>query len=130
MEEEQPLTKRQRRELRKQEQATQRAKETQRKKMTTRLVIFIIILVIGGLAYLVVNSLGQDENGVVTDSGDTEQSDNNPYLGGAEALVVITEFSDFSCPACAAAAPVVKQVAEEYGERIKIVYNGFNLNHR
>jgi len=130
MEDEKPLTKRQRRELRKQEQAAQRTKAVRRKKMITWLVVFIIILVIGGLGYLVVDSSGQDENKVVTDSGDTEQSNNNPFLGEAEALVVITEFSDFNCSACAAAAPVVKQVAEEYGDRVKIVFNSFNLNYR
>jgi protein-disulfide isomerase len=46
----------------------------------------------------------------------------NPYLGGAQAKVVIQEFSDFQCPFCARAEPVIKQIQAAYGDKVKIVW--------
>ncbi len=54
--------------------------------------------------------------------------DSSPFLGGENAKVVITEFSDFQCPYCANAAKVVKQLHEHYKDQIKIIYRNFPLN--
>ncbi|MFA4886921.1 MAG: thioredoxin domain-containing protein [Candidatus Nanoarchaeia archaeon] len=44
------------------------------------------------------------------------------------AKVVITEYSDFQCPACGAAYPILKQIKEEYTrEQVKIDYKHFPL---
>ena len=52
---------------------------------------------------------------------------NSQVLGSEDAKVTIVEFSDFQCPACGAAHPVVKQVIKEYGDRILFVYRHFPL---
>jgi len=50
------------------------------------------------------------------------------YKKGAEApQVIVVEFADFQCPACAAAAPVSKQIAEEYKDSVQFVYRHFPL---
>lgn len=49
------------------------------------------------------------------------------FKGGESAKVVLIEYSDFQCPACAAFAPVVKGLIEEFGEDLKIVYRHFPL---
>jgi len=46
----------------------------------------------------------------------------NPYKGGANAKVVIQEFSDFQCPFCGRVEPTVKQIMETYGDKIKFVW--------
>ncbi|MET0591233.1 MAG: thioredoxin domain-containing protein, partial [Polyangiaceae bacterium] len=46
----------------------------------------------------------------------------NPYQGGASAKVVIQEFSDFQCPFCKNAEPVIKQVQAAYGDKVKVVW--------
>ena len=54
--------------------------------------------------------------------------DDDPFKGGVDAKVTIVEFSDFQCPACEDAYPVIKQLASDYGDRIKIVYRDFPLS--
>jgi len=46
----------------------------------------------------------------------------NPYKGGANAKVVIQEFSDFQCPFCSRVEPTVKQISDTYGDKVKIVW--------
>jgi protein-disulfide isomerase len=50
-----------------------------------------------------------------------------PSLGKEDAAVTLVEFSDFQCPYCQAAAPTLKQVAEKYGDKVRIVYRQFPI---
>ncbi len=50
-----------------------------------------------------------------------------PIKGNPDAMVRIVEFSDFQCPACGAAAPTVKKIMEEYGDRVSLEYKHFPL---
>ncbi len=50
-----------------------------------------------------------------------------PVLGNPEASIVVEEFSDFQCPACRSAAPVVKGIVNKYKDQIKFVYRHFPL---
>jgi protein-disulfide isomerase len=55
---------------------------------------------------------------------------NDPITGPASASIEIVEFSDFQCPYCKRVAPVLKQVAAKYGDRVKLVWKDFPLpNH-
>lgn len=60
-------------------------------------------------------------------ANNSDIADDDPFLGPSDAKVTVVEFSDFQCPACGATFPVVKQVQEEYGDRIKFVYRDFPL---
>jgi protein-disulfide isomerase len=51
----------------------------------------------------------------------------HPWTGGKDAAVTIVEFSDFQCPYCRAAEPVLKQVRAKYGDKVKLVYMDFPL---
>ena len=46
----------------------------------------------------------------------------NAFKGGANAKVVIQEFSDFQCPFCGRVEPTVKQITETYGDKVKFVW--------
>jgi protein-disulfide isomerase len=46
----------------------------------------------------------------------------NPFKGGANAKVVIQEFSDFQCPFCGRVEPTVKQITDTYGDKVKLVW--------
>lgn len=48
-------------------------------------------------------------------------------LGNASASAYLVEFSDFQCPACAAYAPIVKQLVETHKENLAFVYRHFPL---
>lgn len=54
-------------------------------------------------------------------------SEKDHIFGNPEAKVVMIEYSDFQCPACAAYQPLVKQVANEYKDSLEFVYRHFPL---
>jgi protein-disulfide isomerase len=47
--------------------------------------------------------------------------------GNPEATVVLTEYSDFQCPACAAFQPVLADLLEQYGDQLLLEYKHFPL---
>jgi protein-disulfide isomerase len=47
--------------------------------------------------------------------------------GNDQAQVVITEYSDFQCPACSNTAPILDRIVEEYGDNVKIEYFHYPL---
>ena len=49
------------------------------------------------------------------------------FKGGQNASVIIEEFADFQCGACAAAHKVFNEIGSEYGNRVKIVFRNFPL---
>lgn len=48
-------------------------------------------------------------------------------LGAEDPVVMIVEFSDFFCPACASVAPLLKSVVEAYPDQVALVYRHFPL---
>ena len=52
-----------------------------------------------------------------------------PTKGPAAAPVTIVEFSDFECPYCGGLFPTLKQVENNYADKIRIVYRQFPLSN-
>lgn len=54
----------------------------------------------------------------------------DPVRGPAEAPVTIVEFSEYQCPFCARVTPTLKQIEQQYGSKVRIVFKDFPLpNH-
>jgi protein-disulfide isomerase len=51
-----------------------------------------------------------------------------PSRGGAAAKVTIIAFSDFECPFCSRFVPVLKEVEQKYGDRVRVVFRQFPLD--
>jgi len=51
----------------------------------------------------------------------------SPAQGPSNAPIEVVEFSDFQCPYCYRATPVVKQVLSTYGNKIRFVYRNYPL---
>jgi protein-disulfide isomerase/uncharacterized membrane protein len=49
--------------------------------------------------------------------------------GGDDATVVIQEFADFQCPACARIQGTLEELYREYGDKILIVYRNYPLDN-
>lgn len=47
--------------------------------------------------------------------------------GNASSTVVLMEYSDFECPACRSYYPILREVFQEYGDRVNFVYRHFPL---
>src|SRR3989344_2501542 len=54
-------------------------------------------------------------------------SQDDHILGNLNAKVVVVEYGDFQCPACAVYAYLLKQVFEQYKGQVAIVYRHFPL---
>ncbi len=50
------------------------------------------------------------------------------FTGSPDAKVRIVEFSDFQCPACGAAEPVVQKILAEFKGRVKFTYRHFPIS--
>ncbi|MBP9113725.1 MAG: thioredoxin domain-containing protein, partial [Polyangiaceae bacterium] len=50
-----------------------------------------------------------------------------PFRGGANAKVVIQQFSDFECPFCSRVEPTLDEVLKKYGNKVKIVWRNLPL---
>ena len=46
----------------------------------------------------------------------------SPWKGGANAKVVIQEWSDFQCPFCGRVEPALAEIQKNYGDKVKIVW--------
>ncbi len=53
--------------------------------------------------------------------------DQDWFFGKKDARVVLVEYSDFQCPACAAYHPLVKKITEEFKNDLKFVYRHYPL---
>jgi len=54
-------------------------------------------------------------------------TDDQPVKGNPAAPVTIVEFTDFQCPSCAGAHPVLEKLVAEYGDRVRLVVRDFPL---
>ncbi len=52
-----------------------------------------------------------------------------PVRGSASAPVTIVEFSDFHCPFCRKAQPVLEELRAKYGAKVKFVFRDFPLDN-
>jgi protein-disulfide isomerase len=48
--------------------------------------------------------------------------------GRPDAPVTLVEYGDYECPYCGAAYPIVKQVQERMGERLRFVFRNFPIS--
>lgn len=49
--------------------------------------------------------------------------------GNANAIVTLVEYGDYQCPYCGRAYPIVKQVQEIFGDKLKFVFRNFPLKN-
>lgn len=54
-------------------------------------------------------------------------TDDQPSKGSANAAVTIVEFTDYQCPSCARSQPVIEEVTQEYGDKVRLVVRDFPL---
>lgn len=97
--------------------------------------IVVLALIIGGV-YLLVRKDSQNRNNL-SSSPSTQQSatlsvrDDDWLKGKKDAKVVIIEYSDFQCPACAYTSTSLDEVYKAYSNDVAIVYRHFPLpNHQ
>jgi protein-disulfide isomerase len=83
------------------------------------LIITVVLVAVFGAAIYYANQAGERANEGVVIEPNTK--------GNPDGEVVLVKYSDFQCPACAAAATVVDDVLEVYGEDVRFEYRHFPL---
>ena len=129
--EEQELSKRERKRLNREEGS----KEIRREKFVkygVRLLIVGVFIVAGVLVYpLISKSSPESTPQINLDSAKSELTskitDSDQVKGARDSKVVLIEYSDFQCPACASFLLPLKQLESELGDKITIVYRHFPL---
>jgi len=84
-------------------------------------IIIVVFLVVGIVFYFLVQKNVNLLN-TNTSPGFGIETTDDPFRGGIDANVVIVEFSDFQCPFCFESFPVIREIEQEYGDQIKIIY--------
>lgn len=124
------LTKKEKKELRKMEFEEQLKKE-QRNKLLTQIgiwagIVAVIVISVFGLIKLA---------GTPSSTGTPDINNNVPAIsssditiGNKDSKVVLIEYSDFQCPACAYYYPIVKQVVDDFKSQILFSYRFFPLS--
>lgn len=81
------------------------------------IILGVVVLLVGSVAYSQYAAKQADEGVVI-----------EPHVkGNADASVVLVEYSDFQCPACAQFYPYVKDIMDEHGDDIRFEYRHFPL---
>ena len=121
------LTKKERRELKRQQKREARKKQ-ERQKLFKRITLWAIVLVgIVTIGFTIFKSnSGSSSNQAVLSVDAVAESDQTK--GNSESKVVLIEYSDFQCPACRRYFPLLKQLNQEFGDRIQFVYRHFPLS--
>lgn len=82
-----------------------------------------VVVVLGGIYFLFTSGVAKVEPpfqvGVIHPLDQVK--------GNASSTVILTEYSDFQCPACRTYYPVLREIVTEYGDRIALVYRHFPL---
>ena len=121
------LTKKEKKELRKQEWQEKLKKQEQNKKFK-KLGIWAGVAVVLIAAVYGLIQVANSPQVSSTSSGKLPQITNSdPAIGTPSAKVTLVEYSDFQCPACAAYHPMVKQLLTDYNGKIYFVYRYFPL---
>jgi protein-disulfide isomerase len=124
---ERPLTKRERRELAKQEKLKERQKTDTNLKFKKWIVRFIVLIVVGFGAYKIWQWINTSQPGDTKIDILNVRSD-DWVKGSPEAKVTLIEYADFECPACKIySTDILKKLADEYQGNLREVYRHFPL---
>lgn len=92
----------------------------------------IIVVVLGGLiAYSRLSSPSAnvssiDVNNIIAASDQNGQIADHTF-GKTDSKVVLIEYGDFQCPSCGGAHPQIKEITEEYKDKVLFIFRNFPL---
>ncbi len=121
------LTKKEKKEFKKLE-LQEKLKKEKRKQMFRQIGIWAGVAIVLILAVYGLIKVANSPTSNSTTSKVTPVSKNDIATGSAKAKVVLIEYSDFQCPACAAYYPLVNQLLSDFTGKIYFVYRFFPLS--
>lgn len=123
----QNLTKKERRELKKQQEEEWK-KHQGKSRLIKRVTLWsLLVLGIGGVIFGTIKFGGGSSSSNQSASLVDTVSQSDWFKGDKDSKAILAEYSDFQCPACGYYYPMVKQLGDEFSDRIAIVYRHFPL---
>ncbi len=122
------LSKRERREQEQQERIKREQRERQ-KELLRRIGLWSAAICGLGILVWGLAKLGSSGAGTINNTTLAEPVTGEDWIrGNKNGTVTLVEYSDFQCPACRAAEPVVAELVQKYGDTIRVVYRHYPLN--
>lgn len=94
-------------------------------KILGTVLILTLVLLFGGVFFLSRNS--NTPKGIKSNTVSQIDYSKGEKIGSDSAKVKLVEFSDLQCPACLAAEPIVKQIRNNYPDKVQLIYRHFPL---
>ena len=113
-------------ELEKQEKEIRKSEQARKGKIGKIILGLIIFLIIVGFIFAAIKFSGDSTPSQTLPIDAIVSSDR--IKGNPIAKVILIEYSDFQCPACAVYAPIVKQIAEDFQDKAVFAYRHFPLS--
>jgi len=90
-------------------------------------IIFIVICVaiLGGLIFLSRQDradVGEVNTNSIVAASEANGNIGDHVYGSTEGKVLLIEYGDFQCPACASAYPILKEIKEEYKDDLTFIF--------
>lgn len=122
----QGLSKKEKRELRRVEWQTNQDKAKKNAQVKKYFIWGGAIILFAGLLFLLIKIVGTTQSTALT-ANLPPVSASDITFGSPSAKLVIIEYSDFQCPACASYYPILKKIKEDYKDNLLFVYRNFPL---
>jgi protein-disulfide isomerase len=127
MEDQAKLTKKERRELRRQQKIIEK-RQRKIKRLYRHIFIWLVVLIVIGSGIFGAIKLASRQQLKEGSNITVDAVTSHDWVkGNKEAKVVLIEYSDFQCPACAFYYPLLKKLSEEVDDKLAIVYRHFPL---
>lgn len=123
---EEPLTKKQKRDMKKQEheQTIVEVEATERRKRNMIWLVSIVVIALG-LGLVIWNTA---KNTAHVDPVKVDEINANDHKKGKEdSKVTVIEYGDFQCPACGQYFPIIDEVSKNFNDRVLFVFRHFPL---
>ena len=124
MEENEMLTKQEKRELAKERKAEERRRGEVAGKLKKYGFLLVVLGIVAFFGYRFI-SFVQTPNDSFSEP--LEITDRDWTRGNPQAPIALVEYSDFQCPACANYYPILKQLLDEYPDELLLVYRHIPL---
>lgn len=123
------LTKKEARELRRQEKLESRSSQARRRTITRIALWGGVVIVIGAVIFTAIKygSVSNTDNEPAPTILSNTISESDWARGNKDAKVTLIEYGDFQCPACGAYHPLVKQLVQEFGNDVHFAFRNFPL---
>ncbi len=96
--------------------------------MSKQFLVIVLVVVLGLFGVLTLTK--KDKNNNQSDNNSTTSSvkASEHTYGKLDSKVTLIEYGDFQCPACKSYYPIVKQLKEEYKDKIKFQFRNYPLS--